>query len=90
MHEALSFLANHHDRLDYARAEKEGHQPGSGAGEARCKSLIAVRLHRLAVRWEQPSVDRAIEVQALALAYRWGDAIERTLKQQRREVRLAA
>jgi hypothetical protein len=90
VHEALSFLANHRERLDYARARREGRPVGSGAVEATCKSLIAVRLKRHGARWKQPSADRIIQLRALALSDRWGDAIELTLEHQRREVRVAA
>ncbi len=90
VHDALSFLANHRERLDYARARREGRPVGSGAVEATCKSLIAVRLKRPGARWKQPSADRIIQLRALALSDRWGDAIELTLEHQRREVRLAA
>lgn len=90
VHEALTFLANHRDRLDYATARAEGRPVGSGAVEATCKSLIAVRLKRPGARWKQPSADRIIQLRALALSDRWGDAIELTLGHQRREVRMAA
>jgi hypothetical protein len=90
MHEALSLLANHRERLAYARVRREGRPVGSSAVEAICKSLIAVRLKRPGARWKQPSADRIIQLQALALSDRWGDAIELTLEHQRQEVRVAA
>ena len=90
VHDALSFLANHRGRLDYARASQQGRPVGSGAVEATCKSLIAVRFKRPGARWKQPSADRIIQLRALALSDRWGDAIELTLEHQRREVRVAA
>ena len=77
-------------RLDYATAREEGRPVGSGAVEATCKSLIAVRLKRPGARWKQPSADRIIHLRALALSDRWGDAIELTLGHQRREVKMAA
>lgn len=90
VHEALTFLANHRARLNYARARQQGRPVGSGAVEATCKSLIAVRFKRPGARWKQPSADRIIQLRALALSDRWGDAIELTLEHQRREVRMAA
>lgn len=86
VHEALSFLANHRHRLDYARARQEGRPVGSGAVEATCKSLIAVRFKRPGARWRQPSADRIIQLRALALSDRWGDAITLTLEHLRMEV----
>lgn len=90
VHDALSFLTHHRERLDYAGARREGRPVGSGAVEATCKSLIAVRLKRPGARWKQPSADRIILLRALALSDRWGDAIELTLEHQRRDVRAAA
>ncbi len=90
VHDALSFLRNHHARLDYAGARREGRPVGSGAVEATCKSLIAVRLKRPGARWKQPSADRIIQLRALALSDRWGTAIDLTLEQLRHEVKLAA
>jgi hypothetical protein len=86
VHDALTFLEHHRGRLDYARARRAGCPVGSGAVEATCKSLIAVRMKRAGARWKQPSADRIIQLRALALSDRWGDAMGLTLGHLRRQV----
>ncbi len=89
VHDALSFLARHRDRMDYAKARQDGRPVGSGAVEATCKSLIAIRFKRPGARWKQRSADRIIQLRALALSDRWGNAIDLTLEHKRRDVRAA-
>lgn len=89
VHDALTFLANHKARMNYAQARREGRPVGSGAVEATCKSLIAVRFKRPGARWKQPSADRIIQLRALALSDRWGEGIDLTLANLRQEVRAA-
>ena len=86
VHDALSFLEHHHLRFDYAKARRDGRPVGSGAVEATCKSLMAVRLKRPGARWKQPSADRIVQLRALALSDRWGDAIVLTLEHLRVDV----
>jgi len=86
VHDALTFLEHHRGRLDYARARRAGCPVGSGAVEATCKSLISVRMKRAGARWKQPSADRIIQLRALALSDRWGDAMGLTLGHLRRQV----
>lgn len=86
VHDALTFLEHHRGRLDYARARRAGCPVGSGAVEATCKSLISVRMKRAGARWKQPSADRIIQLRALALSDRWGDAMGLALGHLRRQV----
>lgn len=86
LHEAQTFLANHAHRFGYAEARREGRPVGSGAVEATCKSLIAVRLKRPGARWKQPSANRIVQLRALALSDRWNPAMDLTMAHLRKEV----
>jgi hypothetical protein len=89
VHDALTLLEHHRSRLAYARGRRAGCPVGSGAVEATCKSLISVRMKRTGARWKQPSADRIIQLRALALSDRWGDAMGLTLGRLRRQVQAA-
>lgn len=71
-------------------ARAAGRPVGSSAVEAACKSVIAVRVKRPGARRKQASADRTIQLCALALSDRRGEAIELNPKHQRREARMSA
>lgn len=90
VHDALTFLANHAARMDYATARRKGRPVGSGPVEATCKSLFEVRMKRPGARWRSDSGERIVHLRALALSDRWGPAMDLTLATLRQHVARAA
>ncbi len=90
VHEALTYLENHGERMHYAEARARGLPIGSGNVEATCKSLVALRMKRSGARWKQESGQHILDLRALVLSNRWNAAMNLTLAPQRAEVRRAA
>jgi hypothetical protein len=90
IHEAITYLTNNADRMNYAAARAAGLNIGSGTVEATCKSLVQVRMCRSGARWRRDTAQALLSLRALALSDRWDSAIALTLAPLRREVRRAA
>lgn len=90
IHDAITYLTNNADRMNYAAARAAGLNIGSGTVEATCKSLVQVRMCRSGARWRPATAQALLSLRALALSDRWDAAISLTLSPLRREVRCAA
>lgn len=90
VHEAITYLENHRERLGYPGARRRGLPIGSGNTEATCKTLITVRMKRSGARWKETTAGDVIHLRALALSDRWEPALQLTLAPLRKAVRRAA
>jgi len=90
VHEAITYLENHRERLGYPGARRRGLPIGSGNTEATCKTLITVRMKRSGARWKEATAGDVINLRALALSDRWEPALQLTLASLRKPVRAAA
>jgi hypothetical protein len=90
VHEAITYLENHREMLDYPGARLRGLPIGSGSTEATCKTLFTVRMRRSGARWREATAAHVINLRALALSDRWEPALHLTLAPLRKAVRVAA
>jgi hypothetical protein len=90
VHEALTYLENHGERMGYAEARAQALPIGSGNVEATCKALVALRMKRPGSRWKETTGQHVLDLRSLVLSERWDCAMDLTLAPLQRPVKLAA
>jgi hypothetical protein len=90
VHEAITYIENHAERMRFARSLRLGLPIGSGAVEATCKTLVGVRMKRAGSRWKTTTAEHVLRLRALALSDRWEPAMQKLHATRRLAVRVAA
>ncbi len=89
VHDAITYIDNHHDKMNYATLRAAGLPIGSGNTEATCKTLVDVRMKRAGSRWNIKTARHIVQLRALATSDRWSEAMTLTLRPLRKSVRVA-
>jgi hypothetical protein len=90
VHEAITYIQNHAERMRFARSLRLGLPIGSGSVEATCKTLVGVRMKRAGARWKTTTGEHVLRLRALALSDRWEPAMRKLHATRRSAVKVAA
>lgn len=90
VHDAITYIESHHERMNYAEVRAAGLAIGSGNTEATCKTLVQIRMKRAGARWNTNTGRHVLQLRALATNDRWDHAMKLTLQPLRKSVRAAA
>jgi hypothetical protein len=69
--EAMGYVQNNRERMDYPRYQQMGLQVGSGAVESACKQVVSQRLKGAGMRWREAGAQTVARLRCLLLGGEW-------------------
>ncbi len=90
VHEAITYIENHKDRMFYSSARRQHLPIGSGSAEATCKCLVSIRMKRAGSRWKEETGEHILKLRALALSDRWDSGMKLLHARRRTAIREVA
>jgi hypothetical protein len=70
---ARTYLANHHQAMDYPRYEPLGYHIGSGIAEAACKHVMPSRFQRSGMRWSRAGAENLLRLRLADVHHQWDE-----------------
>ena len=67
----IGYFEENQGRMDYPRYRAENLPIGSGAVESACKHVVATRLKRSGMRWDEEGGESVLALRCLRLSSRW-------------------
>ncbi len=64
--DAITYMENHLELMNYGLAREQGVPVGSGVVEASCKTVVEVRMKRSGMRWKQPGARGVMRLRAMS------------------------
>jgi hypothetical protein len=90
LHNALTYIGNHRERLRYASTRGAALPIGSGHVEATCKTIVSTRMKRAGARWKPDGARATLHLRALATSSRWRPAMRLITASFKRDVKCRA
>lgn len=90
VHQALTYLENHKEQMNYASAREDGLPVGSGHVEATCKALVEARMKRNGQYWKPEGAQAVLNLRTLALSDQWDVGMNELLEEYRTDAEIYA
>ncbi len=73
-HRAIGYFEENQGRMNYPAYRAQGLPIGSGVVESGCKHVVADRLKRTGMRWDEPGAENILALRCHDLNGRWDSA----------------
>lgn len=71
LNDAIRYIHNRPELMDYAKAKNDNLPIGSGHVEATCKTVVSTRMKRPGARWKERSAQSILHLRSIAQSQRW-------------------
>jgi 2-phosphoglycerate kinase len=70
-HRNVGYFEENRSRMDYPTYRARGLPIGSGVVESSCKHVVADRMKRTGMRWDEDGAESVLALRSLDLNHRW-------------------